>query len=291
MTVSENRPNLPPTSRVLTWVGLILILTFFLDFLVRLMSPQLFRTNLQQPEVANAEVLQLIERLEIESSQVNLLHELSERGVIPLIGLALIYAGFWFYRYSHASKATDRQASNKNVPAWQDSKFWTFVFASLLGLMFLLIIPFHFSKTGNVSQLRLDIVEREWTQTKAAIDQQLNQIKLEEQQWQAIGKDPTQLDQLLKNPQMPPQQKAVLTQLKEDPQVLKQNVDARIKQLQQQQTQGAEQLAKAEKKKVEVVSQTEGERNITRLRVAIRSILLAIGFASIGWTGLRDSSN
>ncbi|WP_299404269.1 HpsJ family protein [Acaryochloris sp. IP29b_bin.148] len=290
MTVSENRPNLPPSSRVLTGVGLVLVLTFFLDFVVRLMSPQLFRAKLQQPEAANAELLQLVERLEIESSQVNLLHELSERGVIPLIGLALIYAGFWFYRYSRTA-SVESQASPKKLSAWQDSKFWTFVFASLLGLMFLLIIPFHFSKTGNVSKLRLDIVEREWTQTKTVMDQQLNQIKLEEQQWQQIGKDPTQLDQLLQSPQLPPQQKTLLTQLKENPQALKQTVDARTKQLQQQQTQGAEQLAKAEQRKAEVVSQTEGERNITRLRVAIRSTLLAVGFASIGWTGLRDSSN
>lgn len=269
MTVSENRPNLPPSSRVLTLVGLILILTFFLDFLVRLTSPQL----------GNAEV------------QLTLLNDLIDRGVIPLIGLSLIYAGFWFHLYTKPPLATDAQDDKELRAAWQDPKFWTFVFASLLGLMFLLIIPFHYAKTGDVIQKALDQVEAEWTRNKATIDQQLNQVKVEEQQWQAIGKDPTQLDQLLNNPQMPPQQKAALTQLKKDPQVLKQNVDARVKQLQQQQTQVAGQLADAEKRKAEVVKRAEGERSMTRLRAGIRSILLAIAFASIGWTGLRDSSN
>jgi|GEM_PF-2375322 len=267
MTVSENRPNLPPSSRVLTWVGLILILTFFLDFLVRLTSPQLSKVEVQ----------------------LNLLNELIDRGVIPLIGLALIYAGFWFHLYSQAPVAPKAQDTSKERAAWQDPKFWTFVFASLLGLMFLLIIPFHYAKTGDVIQIALDQVEQEWTQNKANIDQQLNQVKLEEQQWQTISKDPTQLDQLLNNPQMPPQQKSVLEQLKKDPQVLKQNVDARVKQLQQQQTQVSGQLAEAQKKKADVLLQAQGERTMARLRAGIRCILLAIGFASIGWTGLRDS--
>ena len=267
MTVSENRPHLPPSSRVLTVVGLILILTFFLDFLVRLTSPQL----------SNVEV------------QLTLLNDLVDRGVIPLIGLALIYAGFWFHLYS-TPMVSDAQATKESGVAWQDPKFWTFVFASLLGLMFLLIIPFHYAKTGTVIQKALDQVEQEWTQNKATIDQQLNQIKLEEQQWQAISKDPTQLDQLLQNPQLPPQQKEVLTQLKQDPQVLKQNVDGRVKQLQQQQTQVAGQLTEAEKRKAEVIARAQGERTMTRLRAGIRGILLAIAFAAIGWTGLRDSS-
>ena len=268
MTVSENRPNLPPSSRVLTVVGLVLIFTFFLDFLVRLTSPQM----------SNVEV------------QLNLLNELLDRGVIPLIGLALIYAGFWFYRYSYSPATTEAPDSPKTNAAWQDPKFWTFVFASLLGLMFLLIIPFQYAKTGAVIQKALDQVDQEWTRSKATIDNQLNQIKLEEQQWQAISKDPTQLDQLLQNPQMPPQQKTVLTQLKNDPQVLKQNVEARVKQLQQQQTQVSGQLVNAEKKKAEVISQATAERTMTRLRGGIRGVLLAIAFASIGWTGLRDSS-
>ncbi len=268
MTVSENRPNLPPSSRVLTVVGLVLIFTFFLDFLVRLTSPQM----------SNVEV------------QLNLLNELLDRGVIPLIGLALIYAGFWFYRYTHSPAATEATDSPKTNAAWQDPKFWTFVFASLLGLMFLLIIPFQYAKTGDVIQKALDQVDQEWTRSKGTIDNQLNQIKLEEQQWQAIGKDPTQLDQLLQNPQMPPQQKTALTQLKDNPQVLKQNVEARVKQLQQQQTQVSEQLVNAEKKKAEVISRATGERTMTRLRGGIRGVLLAIAFASIGWTGLRDAS-
>ncbi|WP_299486912.1 HpsJ family protein [Acaryochloris sp. IP29b_bin.137] len=269
MTVSENRPNLPPSSRVLTLVGLILILTFFLDFLVRLTSPQL----------ANAEI------------QLTLLNDLIDRGVIPLIGLSLIYAGFWFHLYTKPPLSADSHNGKELRAAWQDPKFWTFVFASLLGLMFLLIIPFHYAKTGEVIQKALDQVESEWTRNKATIDQQLNQVKLEEQEWQSILKDPTQLEQRLQNPQLPPQQKAALTQLKTNPQLLKQSADARIKQLQQQQTQAAGQLADAEKRKSEVVSRAEGERSLTRLRAGIRSILLAIAFASIGWTGLRDSSN
>ncbi|NJM64617.1 MAG: hypothetical protein HC851_02575 [Acaryochloris sp. RU_4_1] len=269
MTVSENRPHLPPSSRVLTWVGLILILTFFLDFLVRLTSPQMSNIELQ----------------------LTLLNDLVDRGVIPLIGLALMYAGFWFQRFANAAAIIPEAAASKeSLAAWQDPKFWTFVFASLLGLMFVLIIPFHYARTGDVIQKALAQVEQEWTGNKTSFDQQMNQIKLEEQQWQAISKDPTQLDQLLQNPQLPPQQKTILSQLKQDPQVLKQNVDARVQQLQQQQTQLTTQFTEAEKKKVEVLKRLDGERSITRLRIGMRSVLLAVGFVSIGWTGLRDAS-
>jgi uncharacterized membrane-anchored protein YhcB (DUF1043 family) len=249
-------------------VGLILILTFFLDFLVRLTSPQMSTVELQ----------------------LTLLNDLIDRGVIPLIGLALIYVGLWFQRFASPVITPEATASKESLAAWQDPKFWTFVFASLLGLMFVLIIPFHYARTGDVIQKALAQVEQEWTGNKTSFDQQLNQIKLEEQQWQAISKDPTQLDQLLQNPQLPPQQKTILSQLKQDPQVLKQNIDGRVQQLQQQQTQLTKQFAEAEKKKAEVLKRLDSERSMTRLRAIMRSVLLAVGFVSIGWTGLRDSS-
>lgn len=265
MTVTEKRPTMPPSARVLTVVGLILVLTFFLDFLVRLMSPQLSKVE----------------------GQLTLLNELFDRGVIPLIGLALIYTGFWIYRSTHTTLDSE---PTESLAAWQDPKFWSFVLASLLGVMFLVLIPLHFAKTGEVIQKALNQVDQEYTQNKTIVEQQLNQLKLEEQQWQAIIKDPTQLDQVLKNPELPPQQKAVLEQLKKDPPALQKALQDQVGQLQQQLTRVNTQVADFDKKKKEVTQQAEGERLVTRLRTAIRGLLLAIGFAAIGWTGIRDSS-
>jgi hypothetical protein len=239
MTSTENSP-LRQTSLALPAVGLILIVTVLFDFIVRL-----FFTPLDKPDL-----------------QVGLLNEFIDRGVIALIGLALIYAGFWL------NSLVNRGISEpKGQSIWQKPQFWTFVFASLMGLIFLILMPVHFGATGKILNDTATRFDQQEAQAKATLEQQKQQA----QQIVASG----QLDEILKDPNLPPQQRGVFEQLKKDPK----SVDAQI----------TSQLSNLQKEKDTALGKLNQETTLNRLRAEIRSLLLSVGFTVLGWTGLRDS--
>jgi hypothetical protein len=71
------------------------------------------------------------------------------------------------------------------------------------------------------------------------------------------------------------QQQQLLRQAQQNPLVLDQEANKAREQIRAGQAQA--------------INQAQGEALLGRSRIGIRSFLLAIGFISIGWTGLRDS--
>jgi hypothetical protein len=242
MNVIDSRP-LRQTSLVLPLVGIVLILTFVFDFTVRL-----FGLDFAKPDIL-----------------LNLLNELIDRGVIPLIGLAFISAGFWL------NKALTRPASDPNSPAvspLSNPQFWTFVFASLLGLLFLLLVPIHFSTSGQIVNAAIARTDQQEAQMRLGIQQEQAQIN----QMLASG----QLDQVLQQRNLQPDQLALLQELKKDPKALDKKA--------------AQRLSEMATQKQQALSQVNKEVLINRWRAEVRSLLLALGFVGVGWTGLRDAS-
>jgi hypothetical protein len=239
MTSTENTP-LRQTSLALPAVGLVLIVTFLFDFIVRLSF-----TSLDKPDV-----------------QVGLLNEFIDRGVIALIGLALVYAGFWLNSLVSRGK---NEAKGRSI--WQKPQFWTFVFASLMGLIFLILMPAHFGATGRILNDTATRFDQQEAQAKATLEQQKRQAD----QIVASG----QIDEILKDPNLQPQQRALFEQLKQDPKALDKQLSA--------------QLSNIQKEKGEALGKLNQETTLNRLRAEVRSLLLAVGFTMLGWTGLRDS--
>ncbi len=242
MNVIDSRP-LRQTSLVLPLVGIVLILTFVFDFTVRL-----FGLDFSKPDLL-----------------LNLLNELIDRGVIPLIGLALVSAGFWF------NKALTRPSIDPASPAASplgSPQFWTFVFASLLGLLFLLLVPIHFSTSGQTVNAAITRADQQEAQMKFDIQQKQQNIN----QVLASG----QLDQLIQQKNLPAQDLALLQELKKDPKAFDK--------------QAAQGLSEMTAKKKQALDQVNKEISIMRWRAEVRSILLALGFVAIGWTGLREAS-
>lgn len=242
MNVSENRP-LQPTSWVLPIVGIVLVLTVVYDFTVRL-----FTLQWDKPDVV-----------------LNFLNELIDRGVIALLGLALVYAGFWLN--SALGKTPSNSETDMAKPPWRSSQFWTFVFSSVLGLIFLLLVPFHFSTSGQIVSAAATRADQQEAQIKFQIQQQQQEI----QSVLAGG----QIDQLLQQKGLPPDKVAILQELKKDPQAFDKKA--------------AQQLEEMKKQKQQALDQVGKEVFLNRWRAEIRSLLLALGFVAIGWTGLRDA--
>jgi hypothetical protein len=237
----------PLAARILKLVGLLLVLSFVIDFLVLLVIAPQFE-NLQW--------------------QLNFVNQVVDRGIIPLIGFALLYAGYWIETIAvGASGASGAPGSQAEKSPWQDWRFWAFVFASLLGLLFLIAIPFHLNVTEQLANQAIDQVNQQAAQAEVRIEQEQRQLK-------AIVNS-GQLDQLLKSNQVPEQQKVVLRQAQQDPQAL----DRQAAQLRDQVRNG----------QTQALNQSRNEALLSRIRVASRALLLMVGFAMIGWNGLRES--
>jgi len=240
MTASKStkRP-LPLAAQFLKLVGVILLLTFFVEWGILFVAPQFSNTQWQ----------------------LTVVNQFIERGATPLIGFVFIYTGFWIQAVSGGAAAAEA-----GQPALKDWRFWVFVLSSLLGLLCLLGIPLYLSITGQMTEQAVNQINQEAAQAEIRVEQEQQQIK----QLASSG----QLEQILQSGQLPPDQRAVLEQLQKDPQALDRQAGQARERIRTQQQ--------------EAVDRAQQEALINRLRVSIRSFLLAIGFITIGWSGLRE---
>jgi hypothetical protein len=244
-----NRSNIGQGALLLKIVGSILMLIIGFDFVLQLLFNPLEQLN-------EFDALQW---------QQSFQTELVDRGVIALIGLVLIYLGT-LLTPKPAQSSTDPDFGPNPVA---DSRFWVFVLASLLGLLYLIIPILHFQATGNMlSKATAELDNRE---TKAQ-----QQIQGKQQQLSSIANS-GQIDELLKSEQIDPAQKQLLSQIKANPNL--------IQQIQQQ---DQVQLSQMKADKTKAVDSLNRETLVSRLRTEIRSVLIAIAFILIGWTGLRN---
>lgn len=239
MKVTDGPQPSPLAAQILKLVGVILILSFIVELLVLLITP----------DFAN------------EQWQLGVLTQLVERGVTPLVGFALLYTGFWAQSTLVPSKLAADQGT------WQNPRFWTFVVASLLGLLFLLLIPLHFGTVDRVSQESIEGINQQAGQAELQLEQQQTQVR--------SLVESGQLDRLIESNRVPPEQLPLLQQIKQDPKALDRRAEAARSKIQTEQNQAQE--------------SAETDALQSKLRVELRSLLLAIAYITIGWSGLREA--
>lgn len=266
MTVlNSNQP--PLAARTLKLAGTILILSFLLDLAILLFP-------------SGARDVQW---------QINLASSLVDRGVVPLIGIALITVGYW------VDSSLDREPSNYKV--WLDLRLWAFLLSSILGLIYLLLFPLHVNNARLASDQRIEQISQRATQAETELQAQLNQLG--DQQTQAeIEQQRTQLrervNQLLKNEELYKQalqsgqisaaEKKLLQEFKANPQLL----DQYLAQKTDPQALGNQKLEQIRDERTQLTQQAKQEAWRSSLRTGVSSVILAIGYIAIGWMGLRN---
>jgi ABC-type multidrug transport system fused ATPase/permease subunit len=193
--------------------------------------------------------------------------QLVDRGLLPLVGIAFAIAGDWIEIVS-----TENGGNRGN--GW---RIGTYSLASLLGLIFVLIIPFQLITTNALKSDDLQKIGAEVTRLEQGIKGNLAQIRSQskdkiKEQIAAVDKEIKNgaQGQGLQNLQIT---KSKLELLLNDPKKFEQESEQNIKQLKEQQ-------AKAEAQ--------AGEKMLkTGVRTGLASLLLALGYVTIGWTGLR----
>jgi hypothetical protein len=194
--------------------------------------------------------------------------QLVDRGLLPLVGIAFMVTGDWIKIVS-----TEDGGDRGNI--W---RIGTFVLASLLGLIFVLIIPFQLNATNDFKAQELGKISKEVTQIESGIKNNLKQINAQSKD--SIKTQIAAIDKELKGTQIPPERltnlqitKSKLELLLNDPKKFAQESEQNLQQLQKQ------------KQKVEAQA---NERMLkTGVRTSLASFLLAIAYITIGWTGLK----
>jgi len=256
------------TALTLKVVGIICILSFFVDFFILLLP------------------FQPTDRV----WQINLGTALVDRGIVPLVGLGLLFAAYWI---DSADAASDR-------PQGMDLRFPAVILSSILGLMFLLIFPLHLNNVNQAKTQTLNRITQEGDQAETQVNNRLSQLQAQltteqgkaqlnqlrtqtKAQFSEILKDEQRYKQAIESSQIPANIKELLKKAKTDPQVL----DKAIEQQTDIQTLRTQQLSQVRQRREEAEKQAKDTAWKSGLRIGISSLLLSIGYIIIGWTGLR----
>lgn len=265
MKATNSRQFSSVAARTLKVVGIILILSALLDCIV-----------LSLP----GETSDIVNR----GWQLAAATQIVDRGIIPLMGIALLMTGFW------VDSSTGVSIERQNI--WLDLRFWALLVSSLLGLIYLCLVPLHLNNTRLELKEALVQVDREAGQAEGQLEAQIksDQFKAQIEQLKsqrrsqiaALLQNEGQMAQALKSPDVPKELKAVLQESKNDPKALD-------KFLEQQ----AQELPNQARKEIQTRKQQKEKELRTRsrnssLQTGISSLLLAIGYITVGWTGLRS---
>jgi hypothetical protein len=265
MKATNSRQFSSVAARTLKVVGIVLILTALLDSIV-----------LSLPgETAN---------IFSRGWQLAAATQVVDRGIMPLMGIALLLTGFWVD--SSTGVSVDRRS------LWLDLRFWALLLSSLLGLIYLLVVPIHLNNTRLELREALTQVEQEAGQAEAQLEvqikspqfkAQIEQVKSQSRsQISALLADSGKLEQALKSPEVPKEVKTVLEQSKNDPQAVEKVLEQQAQELPNQLRNQIRTRKQQKEKELRTRSRNSS------LQTGISSLLLAIGYITVGWTGLRS---
>jgi hypothetical protein len=243
---------------ILRVVGYILIISSLLDYITLLVT-----ANFQDKQSLALAITQLV-----------------DRGVIPMIGLALAIAGAWL---EANATGTDR------AKPFTSLKFWALVISGLLGLLFLMAVPVHFNNTANAAD---DAVKAMNLKADGAKDQLARQVEQQKVGYGQLVKDPAKIDEKIKEidealatNRIPPEDLPQAQQAQKDLKELKANpgsLDAKIKEA------SDKALIQIRDKQQKQEQQIRGEAMKINVKTGLSSLLLAIGYTLISWVGLAD---
>lgn len=240
------------TALILKVAGLLLILGVLVDFVVLAVPPNFLDSRWL----------------------VNLISEWVGRGTIPLLGLALILFGVWIGRQA---------ATNRRNPA-QGWLLWSLILSGLLGLVFLLIAPVYFRSNQLASAAETRLINEQ------AVDaeEQLNvELELRRSQVSSILSNQELVDQLQRELQTASQgseqEQAFSAEIQETLQQIQDDPGALDQRIETARQEGLQRIAAEQQQAIEETTQT---LRLSRIRITLNSLVLAIGYGLIAWTGM-----
>lgn len=262
------------TSRTLKIVSVILILSFLLDLSVLIFPFQVTDSKWQ----------------------ISLVTALVDRGIIPMVGLGMLFVGYWIDNKNESH----RFSLHLKLPAS--------IFAVILGIMFLAFFPLHVNNMNQFSKQKLKEINQEADRaekqletslfhTKAQFNSEQGKAQLKQlrdrtkTQLTEIIEDETKYKQVLANSQIPDLVKDVLKKAKVNPKELDKLVSQQTNPLSAAQQSANEQLTKIRIRRKRLEKNTKQEAWKSFISIGLNSLLLSVGYTIIGWSSLREMHN
>ncbi len=270
-------------ARTLTVGGIVLMLSFLLDVLI-LIFPF-------QPTDGRW--------------QIALVSALVDRGIVPMVGLGMLFTGYWIGSIEDSDSAGADNSVRKPI---FDLRFPSLIFASILGLIFLLFFPLHLNNVRQISTQRVDKISQDAEKAENQLKKQLSQAQtqLNSEQGKAqiqqlrtrtknqlaeIIKDETKYKQAIDSPKIPAAVKEVLKKAKANPQELDKLINQQTNPLAAAQKSADQELNKIRSNKEKLEKRAKQEAWKSGLRTGLSSLLLSVGYIIIGWSGLKNMNN
>jgi hypothetical protein len=212
-----------------------------------------------------------------------------ERGILPMIGMALLFTGYWL----------EGGGEQRSTP-FISLRFWTVLLSILLGLIFLLAMPIAWSSYGKVSELQIKEInkkaENDQAQVAAKVQQSQDQLtgflsnkQAVDQQLKGMDEQLKQIDEAIakgdiKGDQLAEIQKRkkAMEEVKADPTKLSDKLREKLKE------ESSQFLTKIKETQLNQTNQVTTGLNKGRFNAILSSILLTIGYTAIGVLGLRN---
>lgn len=211
--------------------------------------------------------------------QINFTNQVVGRGENPMFGIIALMLAAWVD--FNAKKTVPFK------PAITDVRFLSFIFSSVLGVIFLLLIPLHLDNLQQIRDEAISQIEQQTQQQEQQVQAQFNELQALSQSPEAKQQLDEQLqaiDEALNSGQVPPQQLAQVEARKQelanfqrfanDPNAL----NARLEELRGQ----------VDKNRTEQQQQAENTVLKEATQIGLRSLILGIGYLILGWFGLQN---
>lgn len=243
---AESRPS-SYVSHLLKLAGAVLILGIIVDYL----------TLALPPDFLNNEWL------------ANLIDQFVGRGVVPLLGLALLFWGM------EMDDSIDRGAARKLfAPA--------VLLAAGFGVMFLLFTPLYFNSNRLVSAASSQEINKEAETAAQQLDRQLTMRQGQVNALLSNSEQAARLNADLQNDQVASADKVQLQELKETLDRVKNDPKLLASEVAKARAAGIKQI---EERQGQAKSSLQEEMRRARLRITSISFVLAVGYLMISWTG------
>ena len=213
--------------------------------------------------------------------QITFTTQLVAQGLVPMVGIALLLLGYW------VDNSIGAGSEHRSIV--QDLRFWALLLSSLLGLIFLLLIPLHINNVVQQSNVELKQLNDRLAVAQTQVEGQAQQIASRVKDPNELGKLKQQLaelNQAIETGRVPSEQQVQAKAYRQLLQTITQDPNKAINNLNKEVEQAKARIT-TEKQLLE--NQTKSGALRSALRIGFNSLLLAIGYIVIGWSGLRSS--
>lgn len=243
----------PLASRTLLVVGLVLVLSALVDYLVLLIPPDFSERG----------------------RQIALASQFVDRGVVPLVGITFLLLGSWIQTALEGGRSRSLNRS---------ARLGSMVLAMLLSLLFLLLVPLHFNNVRLQKNASVEEINAQATQAQSNLDQAVQaQLEQERNRIQSLLQNEQLLNDAIASGQLQGEQVALLQQFKDQPD----SVETYLQGEAEKET--LRLTTEISDRQTEAIAEAQTLAWKTSSRTVLSSLLLAIAYGILAWTGLQSS--